>query len=143
MTEQQKMTAEQQQAWVRDQYLVATKYIADQGGVVESVADTQSRYLVPIMAVWKLNLLDKTTVWVICGDLPTDQIVLQEDEPAREVVRHFSFKWQVKAEEILQQLNHDNNQANNEQQQYAHYLIGRAEGLYQLYQQDELWQESV
>lgn len=136
MVEENKMTQEEQQQWVREQYLKATKYLADQGKVVESVADTESRYLVPVMSVWKLNLLDKTSVWVISGDLPTDHIVLAEEESARNVVRHFSYKWQLQADNILQTPDHS-----KEQQEFAQLLIGRAEGLYQLFQKDDLWRE--
>lgn len=133
MTKQQEMSAEEQQSWVRDQYLAATKYIADKGQVVTSVSEQESRYLVPVMAVWKLNLLDKTSVWVITGDLPTDHIVLDDKEEARNVARHFSLKWQLQAENILR--NEDKAQA-----EYANYLVGRAEGLYQIYKTDNLWQ---
>jgi len=132
MTDKQEMTQEQQQAWLREQYLKATKYLANKGLVTESVADTESRYLIPIMAVWKINLLDKTKVWVISGDLPTDHIVLEKEEPARNVIRHFSFKWQAQADNLLRS-------EDQEQVSYAKLLITKAEGLYQLYDKDELW----
>lgn len=133
MTQQQAMTPEQQQAWIREQYLKATKYLADKGLVTESVADKESRYLVPVLSVWKINLLDKSTVWVISGDLPTDHVALDGSESAREVIRHFSLKWQLQAENLLQQ-------EDKEQQEFAQLLIGRADGLYKLYEKDELWQ---
>ncbi len=132
MTDKKEMTEEQQQAWIREQYLKATKYLAEKGLVTESVADKESRYLVPLMAVWKINLFDKTKVWVISGDLPTDHIVLEQEEPARNVIRHFSFKWQLQADKLLQS-------DNQEQVNYANLLINKAEGLYQLYAKDELW----
>jgi hypothetical protein len=134
MTDQQAMTPEQQQAWTREQYLKATKYLGEKGLVTKSVADTQSRYLVPILAVWKINLLDKSVVWVISGDLPTDHIVLEKNEPARDVIRHFSFKWQIQAEGLLQS-------KNQEQKEYGQLLVNKAEVLYQLYENEELWQE--
>lgn len=133
MTEEKKMTAEQQQQWVREQYLKATKFLADKGLVTESVADTESRYLVPLMAVWKINLLDKTQVWVITGDLPTDHLVLESQETARDSIRQFSFKWQVQATPLL-------DSGIQEQIDYANLLINKAEGLYELYSKDELWQ---
>jgi hypothetical protein len=134
MTDQQAMTPEQQKEWTRDQYLKATKYLADKGLVTQSVADTESRYLVPILAVWKINLLDKSTVWVIAGDLPTDHLALNDSETAREVIRHFSLKWQLQAENLL-------NSESKEQHEFAQLLIGRADGLYQLYENEQLWQE--
>lgn len=133
MTDKLEMTEEQKQAWIREQYLKATKYLAEKGLVTESVAETESRYLVPVMALWKINLLDKTKVWVVSGDLPTDHIVLDKGETARDVVRHFSFKWQLQAENLLRL-------GDQEQKQFAEFLITRADGLYQLYDKDELWQ---
>ena len=135
MTDKLEMTEEQKQAWIREQYLKATKYLAEKGLVTESVAETESRYLVPVMALWKINLLDKTKVWVVSGDLPTDHIALDKGESARDVVRHFSFKWQLQAENLLRL-------DDKEQKQFAEFLIGRADGLYQLYDKDELWQEA-
>lgn len=135
MTDQQAMTPEQQQAWTREQYLKATKYLADKGLVTESVADTESRYLVPILAVWKINLLDKSVVWVISGDLPTDHVALNDSETARDVIRHFSLKWQLQAENLLQG-------DDKEQHEFAKLLIGRADGLYKLYEKEELWAQS-
>jgi|TARA_B100001063_G_scaffold237002_1_gene257390 hypothetical protein len=133
MTDKLEMTEEQKQAWIREQYLKATKYLAEKGLVTQSVAETESRYLVPVMALWKINLLDKTKVWVVSGDLPTDHIVLDKGETARDVVRHFSFKWQLQAENLLRL-------DDQEQKQFAEFLITRADGLYQLYDKDELWQ---
>lgn len=132
MTDKLEMSQEEQQAWIREQYLKATKYLAEKGLVTESVADTESRYLVPLMAVWKINLLDKTKVWVISGDLPTDHLVLEKSEPARNVLRHFTFKWQIQADNLLKS-------DVQEQVDYAKLLMNKAEGLYKLYAKDELW----
>jgi hypothetical protein len=136
MTDKVEMTEEQRQAWIREQYLKATEYLANKGLVTDSVSEKESRYLVPIMALWKINLLDKTQVWVISGDLPTDHIVLNNGESARDVVRHFSFKWQLQAENLLRI-------EDKEQHQFAQLLIGRADGLYKLFEKDELWQEAM
>jgi hypothetical protein len=132
MTDKKQMTPEQQQAWVREQYLKATKYLAEKGHVTESVADTESRYLIPIMALWKINLIDKSKVWVITGDVPTDHLVLETNEAARDVIRHFSFKWQVQADDLLRS-------NDKEQSTFANLLIQKAEGLYELFSKDELW----
>jgi len=132
MTQKQDMTAEQQQQWVREQYQVATKYLATQGLVTDSVIVEKSRYLVPIMSVWKLKALDGSYLWVICGDLPSDHNAFNVAPNAREAVRHFSFKWQMQAENLLKT-------GDKEQEKFAQLLIGKAEGLYDMYQQENLW----
>ncbi len=130
--QKQEMTVEQQQQWIREQYQVATKYLATQGLVTDSVVVEESRYLVPIMSIWKLKALDGCYFWVICGDLPSDHNAFDAAPNAREAVRHFSFKWQMQADNLLKT-------GDKEQEGFAKLLIGRAEGLYDMYQQEKLW----
>ena len=132
MTEQKQMTEEEQQQWVREQYQAATKYLATQGMVTDSVVVEESRYLVPMVAVWKLKLIDGTYVWVMSGDLPTDHSAIDVALNAREAIRHFSLKWQVQAENLLKT-------GGKEQEEFAKLLIGRAEGLYNMHQDDKVW----
>jgi len=133
MSELAPQTEQEQQQWVKEQYQAATKFLASKGKLTESVADTDSRYLVPLMAVWKINLADKTSVWVITGDLPTDFAELNVAKDAREAMRHFSFKWQMQADKLLET-------GDKEQQEFARFLIGRAEGVYDLFSKEALWQ---
>ena len=132
MTEQKQMTEEEQQQWVREQYQAATKYLATQGMVTESVVVEDSRYLVPVLAVWKLKLIDGTYVWAMSGDLPTDHSAFDVAPNAREAVRHFSLKWQMQAENLLKT-------GGKEQEEFAKLLISRAEGLYDMHQNDKVW----
>jgi len=132
MTEAVPMTEEQQQQRIRDQYQLATKYLAEKGIVTNSVSAEDSRYLVPLLALWKLTSLDGKKFWVLCGDLPSDHSSFDVAPNAREALRHFSLKWQMQAENLLQ--------ANtDEQNDFANLLIGRAEGLYKLYNDESLW----
>ena len=136
MTNAQTMTAEQQQQWIKDQYQVATKFLATKGLVTESVADKESRYLIPLMSVWKLKVLDGSYFWVICGDLPSDFIAFDVATDARAAVQHFSLKWQMQAENLLRT-------GDKAQEEFAQLLISRAEGLYDISQKDKLWVEQV
>ena len=132
MTQDVKMTEEEQQQWVREQYQVATKYLAEKGLVTNSVKMEDSRYLVPVLAVWKLNLMNGDSYWVLCGDLPTDHSNISVAPTAREALKHFSLKWQMQAENLLQA-------ENKEQNDFAQLLIGRADGLYKISENEELW----
>ncbi|MEW6984517.1 DUF4826 family protein [Colwelliaceae bacterium 6471] len=135
MTEQKQMTNQEQQQWVRDQYQVATKYLASKGLVTDSVAVEDSRYLIPLVSVWKLKLLDNTKLWVICGDLPTDHSAIDAAPTARDALRHFSLKWQLQAENLRQA-------GGPEQEDFAKILVSRAEGLYKIHENESLWVES-
>lgn len=136
MANEKNMTETEQQQWVKAQYQVATKYLAEKGLVTQSVAVEDSRYLIPYFSVWKLKSLEGKTYWVICGDVTTDYMPGSVAESAREAVRHFSFKWQLQAENLMKE-------KTKEQQEFAQYLIGRAEGIYDLYKEDALWQENA
>ncbi|KGJ89575.1 DUF4826 family protein [Colwellia psychrerythraea] len=133
MTKEVPMTEEQQQQWIKNQYQVATKYLAEKGVVTQSVQVEESRYLVPILALWKLTSIDGNKFWVLCGDLPSDHSSVDVAPNAREALRHFSLKWQMQAENLLQA-------KNEEQNEFAHLLIGRADGLYKLFNDESLWQ---
>ena len=133
MTSKVEMTEEQQQEWIRQQYQVATKYLAEKGLVTQSVKVEDSRYLIPAIAIWKLTLIDGSKYWVLCGDLPTDHSSIDIASTAREALKHFSLKWQMQAENLLKS-------DNKEQNDFANLLISRAEGIYTITEDDKLWQ---
>lgn len=135
MSEQVNLTEEQQSAWVREQYQKATKYLADKAIVTESVKVEESRYIVPLVAVWQLKTLDKNSLWVISGDLPCDHIPLSAADTVREAIRNFSMKWQLQAQNIQQSA------TDKTQLDFSNLLISRAEGLFQLCENDDLWPE--
>lgn len=135
MSNIEQMSESQQQSWLREQYQGANKYLADKGYVVQSVNEAESRYLVPVIAIWKLNLMANQSVWVICGDVPTDHVKADVASSARDAIKHFSLKWQLQADSLLQN-------DGEEQTEFARVLIGRAEGLYQIYDDEKLWGQS-
>lgn len=133
MSKAEQMTEEQHKQWVKEQYQIATKYLAEKGVVTHSVTVEDSRYLAPLLALWKLTSVDGKKFWVLCGDLPSDHSSVDVAPNAREALRHFSLKWQMQAENLLQ--------ANNkEQNNFAQLLIGRADSLYKLYNDESFWQ---
>lgn len=132
MALEQEMTADEQQQWIKEQYQVATKYLATQGLVTQSVVAEASRYLIPFISIWKLKVLDGSYFWVICGDLPSDHDAFGIAPNARDAIKYFSLKWQMQAENLL-------NTGDKDQEQFAKLLISRADGLYNMYQQDNVW----
>ena len=78
-------------------------------------------------------MLDCSYFWVICGALPSDHNTFDIAPNAREAVQHFSLKWQMQEENLLKS-------GDKEQEQFAKLLISRAEGLYDMYQQDNVWE---
>lgn len=137
MSEQPKpMNQEQLSAWVREQFQRANKHLAENGVMYESVVTEDSRYLAPYVAVWKIKALDNKFYWVISGDVPADFMPVENEKTAREAIRHFSLLWQIKAENLQK-----GGELDATQQEYIDLLVSRAEGLYRIYDQKDLWQE--
>ncbi|MDX1676748.1 DUF4826 family protein [Arsukibacterium sp.] len=136
LTQEQQAIAEQQRVeWVRNQYQVANQYLAGKGIIPDNVAVTESRYLPPLVALWKLNTKDKKSFWVISGDLPTDHMPFSAAATARDAIRSFSLNWQLKAEQII-----SGNTVDKTQHEFANLLVARAQGLYELFADDSIWQ---
>lgn len=131
----EEMSPEQLSNWIREQYQKANKYLAENGILFESVATEESRYLAPYVAVWKIKSIEGKNYWVISGDVPTDVIPYKTEKNAQNTLRAFSMRWQLKAEQILQ-----SNINDQTQKDFAQLLINKAENMYQLFTNDEVWQ---
>jgi hypothetical protein len=129
------LTDEQRAAWVRAQFQKANEYLATKGIIPDNVAVSESRYLPPLVAIWKLNTRDAKSFWVISGDLPTDHMPLSAAPNAREAMRSFALRWQLKAEQIAQAGFSDQTQVD-----FANLLVKRAESLYDMFDNEQLWQ---
>lgn len=130
-TNEQKM-----QDWAKEQFRKANQYLAQEGILFDSVIMEECRYLAPFLAIWKIKALDKQVYWVITGDLPADLTLAENAPSAREAIKFFSMRWQLKAENLEQ--NSQNPDA--EQIEFIKILRNRAESMYALQQNDKLWQ---
>ncbi len=129
------MTEAETQEWVRLQFQRANLHLAEQGIIMESVAVAESRYLPPLIAVWKIHGLNKNVVWAISGDVPVDYLPVAVAADAREAIKHFSYRWQMKAQQIM-----DNGISDQTSADYVQLLVGRANMLYDLSESETLWQ---
>lgn len=139
MSEQQQtqpMTEEQSQAWVREQFQNANRYLAERGFLSDRILTKESRYLVPNVAIWKFKLQDGKKVWVINGVVTTDHVSADVAKTARDAMRHFSLSWQLKAENIMAL----GDAADPTQKKMAELLVGHAEALYAVTGDERLWQ---
>lgn len=126
--------AAQVSEWVRAQFQKANLFLAEKGIVMDSVAVQDSRYLPPLVAVWKINALDRQSYWVISGDLPTDHLAISAAADARQALRAFSFRWQMNAQQLI-----DSGAQDQTTTDYVNLLIGRAHSLYDLFENEKLW----
>jgi hypothetical protein len=129
------MAEAETQEWVRSQFQRANLHLAEQGIVMESVDVAESRYLPPLIAVWKIHGVNKDICWVLSGDLPVDYVPANVAASARDALRHFSYRWQMKAQQII-----DNGISDKTSADYVQLLVGRANMLYDLAESENLWQ---
>ena len=138
MSEEKKIPVELTEAqvnqWQRECLGNAQKFLADKGVLPVSILEKECRILPPLCAVWKIKGNDGNTYWVITGRLPTDAVQVSAAENARDVLRHFSFQWQLKADGIMASKPIDNTQVD-----FANLLVNRAHGLYELFENEQLW----
>lgn len=130
--------AAQVSEWVRAQFQKANLFLAEKGIVMESVAVQESRYLPPLVAIWKINALDRQSYWVISGDLPTDHLSITAATDAREALRAFSFRWQMNAQQLI-----DAGAGDQTSVDYVNLLINRAHSLYDLFENEKFWANSA
>ena len=135
MAESVPQDQEQLAQWVREQFQKANKHLAENGVLFESVVIEDSRYLAPMVAVWKIKTRDSKYFWVISGDLPVDFVPADVSSDVRGVLKHFSLLWQLKVENLSQAETIDETQ-----KEYLTLLGTRAYDLYHMSEDDKLWQ---
>ncbi len=123
--------------WNRAQFVEAQRYCSKNQFNVKEFVQNESRTLPPVLALWKVKLKDADvkSVWIISGEVPTDHVATTAAATAREAIRHFSMKWQLKAEQLRGEA-----QGNPTKESYVNKLVQSAEGIYPFYENDQLWQ---
>lgn len=135
MTDNNKPLSEDEiSQWSKDAYQQATSFLAEKGIIAETVAMEHSRFLAPLVAIWKIKSVQQQWFWTISGELPTDMISEEGATSAREAIKAFSFKWQLDSEKLGA-----NPESAEDSAKFADLLQNRAESLYQLAENDQLW----
>lgn len=124
-------------AWVKSQFQRANAHLASKGLIPADVYQKESRYLPPLVAIWKMSAKQDgklIKLWVLSGDLPVDFAPINVAENARDALRYFALQWQIQAQNIRISAAND-----KMKQDYANLLESRAEGLFELFSNDTLW----
>lgn len=98
-----------------------------------------------IARVW--NAAQKSQfIWaIVVKDVVTDHIAGSAAASAKEAARHFSLKWQMDADRLLRAVGESvqDEAAAAEIRNYARRLVALAEQMYELSQQEEVWQRKI
>ncbi len=127
--------------WMLHEHGKVLQYVSNNSLDFSKIIQKESAVLPPLVAIW---LIESKTYsqgfWVISGDLPTDHIVGGNAKNAREAVKHFALRWQLKAENILNELGLEQNSSEDETNiEFANILISKAEELYLLADSEKFW----
>jgi len=98
-------------------------------------------YKILIAKVWGLGQKNRFT-WTISGDaVVTDHIPGNVAATPKDAARHFALKWQMDADRLIALANSKTPVEGNRQHMgaYANKLIRDAEALYDLTEQDGIW----
>lgn len=119
--------------WLRNLYQDALKYLANKGIITTGIDKNKCQHLGPFIAIWKLSEANGKSYWVVNGEVPTDHLNIEVADNARDVLRHFSFKWQMQADSLM-------NSNDNAQKEFGALLVKSAENVYKVFEDDKVWQ---
>ncbi|KZN64890.1 hypothetical protein N473_13940 [Pseudoalteromonas luteoviolacea CPMOR-1] len=122
------------QSWQREQLHVAQRYLAEKGIITNKVIEKECRILPPALAIWRLEDQKGKGYWAVSGQVPTDAVEVKVANTARDVLRHLSFQWQLKADGIMSSGIKDKTQVD-----FANLLVNKAHDIYAIYDNDKLW----
>jgi len=111
------------------------------GAAAEARPIWVSPFKILIAKVWEATQKSKF-IWTISGDaVITDHIPGNLATTPKEVARHFSLKWQMDADKLVELAKNRNPVENTEanMEAYTNKLIQYAESLYEMSERDDVW----
>ena len=109
------------------------------------VEKSRCQSLPPLLGLWYVKTQDKKVdLWCIAGEFPTDIASSKVAENAREAIRYFSLSWQLQSAKLEDGLAEGkiSLQDQETQEKFIKELTTRAESLYELYSNDNLWKST-
>jgi len=117
--------------WIRESLDGAVETVMASGIISEQIAEARPVWSVePKVLIGQIRVASepKSFIWIICGDFPTDCLPSSAAPNARDAARHFSLKWQMDA-------------TRQTDVAATTLLTDKAEELYDIVEEDGLWQE--
>jgi hypothetical protein len=118
---------EELKAWAKRQLDEAVHELMGKGIAGSMLVEAKLAWIFPFtILIGKVREQDQPGRfdWFICGDLPTDYVPSSVASTPRDAARHFALKWQLDAD----------------RQDAGSQLAEKAQALYELVDQSELWQ---
>ncbi|MBV1910061.1 MAG: DUF4826 family protein, partial [Kangiellaceae bacterium] len=128
--------------WSQSEYVKVAKYCNTKGYQIKKIDQKKCQTLPPLLSIWFVKTTDKNLdLWVISGDFPTDLTNAGVAKNARQSLRHFSMSWHMQAAKLEEGVatGRIELQDRETQSKFATDLTRRAENLYQIFNDDNLW----
>ena len=128
--------------WSQKEYVKISKFCNTKGYQVSGIDQTKCQSLPPVLGLWYVKTQDKKIdLWCIAGEFPTDLASSKVAENAREALRYFSMSWQLQAAKLEDGIAEGKIalQDKETQEKFIKELTTRAESLYDLHANDDLW----
>ena len=138
-------TEEELRKWVKHQLDSAVRELIDQGLFNSVMVEAKPAWVFPFgLLIGMIREQDqrKNFDWFISGDFPTARVSSDVASTAREAARHFALQWQLEAKRLEDASSNETRDDGAGSQSATQSLVERAQSLYELVEQDALWQES-
>jgi hypothetical protein len=115
-------------SWIREQLDAAVSALNEKQVFDDALIESRPAWVLPMQILLgqaRAQSDPRAYQWFICGDLPFDHIDSSVAATPREALRHFAMKWQITAESL--------------DKKSAETLIGDAERVYNLTEDDRFW----
>lgn len=140
-------TEEELKKWVTNQLESAVKELTEQGLFDTAMVEARPAWVFPFgLLIGMIREQGETTSfdWFIKGDFPTGRVHSSIASTAREAARYFALQWQLEAKRIEESGSDTQGEelTQPEPGKSGNQLVEMAQSLYELVEQDSLWQEA-
>lgn len=129
--------------WNQEEIIKVQKFCSAKNIQLKGVKEDKCQVIPPHIGIWYITTSVKgEDYWVVSGDYPTDLAPKNVAKNARQVLRHFSMSWQLKAANLEAELAAGNIPQSNiqTQEKIVQELTEKAESLYKLMVNEKLWE---
>ena len=133
-------------AWIKTQRDAAVWKLIKQGDVESLLVEAKPAWVFPYqILIGKIRAQGelKQFEWFICGEVPTDFLESSAASTPRDAARHFAMKWQLQAARQQTVADQESSEpgSKSSQDDLGNQLADKAGGLYELVDDERLWQQ--
>lgn len=136
-----------EEAWCDERLAEVTAYVEREAIPHRAVGDWPAWHVAPYVAIWAIESAERAGwvgAWVICGDLPADDVTRADAADPREAARAFARRWREAAALLASGQPHPKfgvGRGPEERRSLAPLLKSRADLLARWAEDETLWED--